>query len=353
MIIFFCSASSSIGLGHLNRCLTLAQALHSLGERSIMVGPSKKFLQKSGEQVFSHWIEQSAVWESSFKAAKILTEIANQYSSNMVVLDDYRVDEEYQKSLTESKIHYLLFDNGRRNAIYSDIVLNTNPAIKKEDYKGKILNPEAKLLLGPKYSIIRLEFPPVFSISKRTTKRVLITFGGGDDRGAILFTLKALSKQCADNIEFVVVSGSGNPNNISISKWIDSSELNNIQLKVNPDSVAQIFASCDFAIMAGGMTVYEVSSIGLPMILIAIADNQIQHSNDWSQTTQTIEFLGSLKNLKTIELVGAFHKLISKQATLYNKSKMVLVDGLGRNRVALEVVKIRKKYESNISIKST
>ena len=75
-----------------------------------MVGPSKKFLQKSEGWVFSHWIEQSTEWESSSKAAKTLTEITNQYSSNVVVLDDYRVDEAYQKILTKSKIYYLLFD---------------------------------------------------------------------------------------------------------------------------------------------------------------------------------------------------------------------------------------------------
>jgi spore coat polysaccharide biosynthesis predicted glycosyltransferase SpsG len=185
---------------------------------------------------------------------------------------------------------------------------------------------------------------------KNTTKRILITFGGGDDRGAIIMVLKVLLKQRMKHIEFIVVSGASNPNNDAISQWIDDGEFDNVQLKINPDFIAQLFASCDIAVMAGGTTVHEIASIGLPMILISIADNQIQHSSDWSKITQTIKYLGSLEDLKTTDLANAFNKFISGQ---YNQDKEALVDGLGRNRITSEIIKIREKYENNISSTSS
>jgi UDP-2,4-diacetamido-2,4,6-trideoxy-beta-L-altropyranose hydrolase len=348
LIIFRCSASPTLGLGHLNRCLALADSLNSLGESCVMFGPSKFFCPSDKSFIFSDWIEEKE-WESSDKDSKNLIRIANKHSSHMVILDDYRVDKIYQKNLLSNKVHFLLFDNNLRSNIYADIVLNSNPIITENNYKFKLFNSKVKLLLGLKYSIIRPEFPPTLKEHKSisTTKRVLITFGGGDDRGAIIVVLKALLRRCMQRIEFIVVSGVDNPNNHTISQWIDASEFSNVQLRISPRSIAKIFASCDIAVMSGGTTVYEIASIGLPMILIAIADNQVQHSKDWHQISDSVEFLGSLEDVKVTDIIGALDKYLLQQGSIYNHS--ALVDGEGKNRVALEVIKIREKYEHLVS----
>lgn len=343
MIIFFCDASPTIGFGHLNRCLTLADTLYSFGEPCVMLGPSKKYNQSSKKPIFKRWVEQGDVWKSSVQAAELLVEVADEYSSCMVVLDDYRVDDEFQRRLKKSNIRYLLFDNGKREKIYADVILNTNPIVSKDNYKHKLLNSKAALLLGPKYSVLRSEFPPSVSKSTNLIKKVLITFGGGDDRGAILFVLDVLLKKQTKGIEFIVVSGKNNPNNHNIDQWIKSYGFGNVDLQINPDFIAELFASCDFAIMAGGSTVYEIASIGLPMILIAIADNQVKHSHDWSQVSESIKFLGNLEDLQTKTLVEAFNQFASSQPIRHNQTSKKIVDGLGRFRVASEIVKVSKK----------
>jgi len=311
-----------------------------------MVGPDRKFYPSGKKLVFSDWIEED-VWRSSYNDSKMLIKVAQKYFSHMIVLDDYRIDKTYQKNLKEFKMHFLLFDNNTRNDIFADIVLNTNPIVTKKSYKRKLFNCEAKLLLGLKYSIIRSEFLTATPVVKDTIKRVLITFGGGDDRGAILFVLQALTKQQMENVEFIVVSGESNPNNGNISQWINNGDFDNIQLKINPSFIAQLFASCNVAIMAGGTTVFEIARIGLPMILIAIANNQVQHSKDWHQISDSVEFLGSLKDVKVTDIIGALDKYLLQQGSIHNHS--ALVDGEGKNRVALEVIKIREKYEHLVS----
>ena len=347
MIIFRCNADSKVGFGHLTRCTALAEALLSLGEPSMMVGPSQKFFKKKETQVFHDWIEKKT-WESSGDDALKLINIAKKSSSNMIILDDYRVDYEYQYTLKKHEFHWLQFDNGKTTTILADIVLNTNPVVSSSSYEDKLENPMTKLLLGLNYAIVREEFPPKkLKLTNLDNKKILITFGAGDDRGAILFVLSSLLEQKLKNIKFIVVSGINNPNNPNISSWIENHASDNVDLMVNPDCIAELFASCDFAIMAGGTTVYEVSSIGLPMILIAIADNQIQHSSDWSQKSNSVKFLGRLEDLKKEQLTEAFHQLFSKDNSILNKK--VLVDGFGRIRVAQEVINTKKKYEKDIS----
>ena len=346
-VIFFCDASPIVGFGHLNRCLVLAHELHRSGECCVMVGPSKKYCDSSRRAIFKDWITLGEILEDFYQISRLLIKTAKIYNSYVAVLDDYRIDKAFQKNLKEANMHYLLFDNGKRNDIYADIILNTNPIVSKSDYRNKLTNPKAKLLLGPKYSIIRPEFPPVMSKTKSPIKTILITFGGGDDRGAILLVLNALLKMRMQNVEFIVVSGQDNPNNNKIKQWIGSHNFANIELKINPSSIAELFALCDLAIMAGGTTVYEVASIGLPMILISIADNQVKHSYDWSQVTESIKYIGGLEDFQEEILIKVFNQLLCEEGEMvrHNIKMRTTVDGLGRSRVASEIIKIKERYE--------
>jgi len=346
MIIFLCDASSFVGFGHLNRSLVLARALHFLGESCIMVGPHEKYFQQSDRAVFQDWIGLDHM-ELFFESPHMLVKIANQHASNLLVLDDYRVDENFQKALKEKGLHYLLFDNGGRDSIYADIVVNVNPRASESHYGYKLKTQESHLLLGLEYSILRSEFLTILKTYKNPKTRVLITLGGGDDRGAMLFILRTLSK--AKDIEFLVVLGRDNPNILEVKQWILDTDLSNIVLEVDSSSIAELFASCDLAITSGGTTMHELASIGLPMMVIAIAENQIQHANDWEKSVDFIKFIGSFVDLCPEDLTNAFEEFLSGPERSCAKS---VIDGFGSIRVASELVKIRKKYEKYISIES-
>lgn len=338
MILFRCNAGPKIGFGHLTRCRALAYALREQGESCIMVGPDHVYTNKDDADLFYTWIPQK--WRGAEKDALSLAMLANEYDANKLVLDDYRVNEEYQLVLRNKRLKWLQFEARTLHPIWADIVLNASPAAKPEEYAPVLRNSDTQLLLGPEYAVLRPEF---FNIKprnpKRTAKKVLVTFGGGDDRGAILFVLKTLLPATSEDLSFIVVSGENNPRNKEVRSWIRLYGQGRVVMKINPKSVAQIFANCDFAIMAGGTTTYEAAFCGLPMMIITIAENQILQAKAWHDLGAAV-YIGVLDRNLIDDLCSNF--LFLNSSLLDRKAMQAvsvrLVDGNGKYRVASELV---------------
>jgi UDP-2,4-diacetamido-2,4,6-trideoxy-beta-L-altropyranose hydrolase len=335
MILFRCNASPEVGLGHITRCRALAQALSERGEDCVMVGPAHEYAVDSDPTVFSEWIEVDE-WSSSREDAIQLLAIVKERGIRIAVLDDYRVDEEYQLLLQKHGLRWLQFDGTAKSSIWADWILNSSPIARAEDYQGIKRNPNASVLAGPNYALLRAEFREVATQPcNRPLQRVLVTFGGGDDRGAIEFVLASLVHRTEPKINFMVVSGKANPRNSDLIKWADSYGCGRVVIEIDPSNVARHFAGCDIAILAGGGSTYEVACCQVPMMLISIADNQTRHSLAWEKVGAAI-FLGELDGANEDALLRAFNQMheSSKKRAELCKTARSICDGQGAARVA-------------------
>ncbi len=325
-------------MGHLVRCRALAEGLRSLGKESVLVGPSADFNTGGANEVFADWIPMP-FGRSASDDARNFVELMSKHSTKAAVLDDYRVDETYQIELRNAGINWLQFNGKPHQPLWANIILNPSPEANAEDYERSLKIADSRLLLGPSFAVLRSEFNPDGEPRhKDQTLRVLLTFGGGDDRGSVLSVLETLVPALPQHVEFVVVSGSQNPRNADIEKWIADRGAGRVQLEINPPSIAPLISSCDLAIMAGGGSVYEVNCLGLPMLLIAIAENQINHSRAWAQTGAA-KYLGELDGMDTDVLLRETRDTIEKiRASDDGCHTHRLVDGMGRIRVAETIV---------------
>ena len=281
MIIFRTDASPQIGFGHLTRCRALAQALIRQGQRCVMVGPDTAHAKLGDQDISEDWIPVSS-WTTSNDDAVRVINLAHQCQAQWLVLDDYRIDEAYQLNLHAAGLRWLQFDGGANKSLWADIVLNANPAARAEDYAAVLSNQNTLLLLGPRYAILRPEFERIKPREPgRPVKQILVTFGGGDDRGGNEFVLSTLLPATALDLRFLVISGASNPNNSNLRHWVAAHGQGRVCLHIDPEQVAPLFASCDLAVMAGGASIYEAACCGLPMLVITIADNQIPQSKAW------------------------------------------------------------------------
>lgn len=347
-VFFRCDASPTLGFGHLMRCRALAYALKHAGSRCIMIGPSLEYRLPGDFAVFDEWIPKNH-WDSSLEDVTSLLSCIEDYSNqSVIVLDDYRVDESYQQKILEAGLRWLQFDSKADKPIWADWVLNASPAASQEKYAKLLQKPGAVALVGPRYAVLRPEFslltPRIYQ--KSESLNVLVTFGGGDDCGALLFSLRALFPVTSPEISFHIISGLHNPNNKEIMQWVRSKADGRIHLHINPLNVAPIFLDCDIAIMAGGTTTFEAAACGLPMILITIAENQVGQAQAWHDLGIAV-FLGRYGIVSAGELIHEFSKLMDiKTRQKMGNLGMSTVNVKGADLIAMELLK-SEEYAGN------
>ncbi len=336
-IIFRSNASSTVGFGHLNRCRALAYALKLKGQSCIMVGPQKKYKNDLDESIFKDWIPNN-YWKSTEQDSEMLIKIAKKNHQSFLILDDYRINESYQLNLRKEGLRWLQFDHKENSRpIWADIILNPMPGIHGDELKNIVQNKKAELLLGPDYAILRPEFVKVKKNDHtKPNKKILVTFGAGNDYGGVIFVLSTLIPLVPSNFKFAVVSGLNNPNNKIINEWIENNGTNKVDLHIDPKDLVNIFLSCDIAVTAGGTTTYELDSCGLQFIIISTTRNQIEQSKAWASTGKAM-YIGELENVSKKSLISSFNSIINNKKILNSGKNLNSYEGL--HKVADIIIK--------------
>jgi len=259
----------------------------------------------------------------------------------VAVLDDYRIGPSYQAGMLKSGLKWLQFASASfEQLLWADWILNASPAVSESMYQTLLQRHEQKLLLGPKYAILRAEFssPRKLRTTRPRALRILVTFGAGDDRGAMLFVLQALYGRIP-NSTLVAVSGSRNPRNSEIKEWFASLDSGRAILYIDPKPIRPIFASCDLAVMSGGTTTFEIAACGVPMVLLTIAENQLAQALAWGEIGAAL-YLGVYGDVSKERLVFQVKQISDNQNQRQRMSEICSssVDGRGAERVALELL---------------
>lgn len=334
MIVFKCNASSDVGVGHLMRCRTLAADLRRRGHGAAMVGPAEEWRAAGDERLFDAWVP--AEWAGARADALALADVCRRVGAEVVVLDDYRVDEEYQVCLREQGLKWMQqFNASAPPPFWGNWVVNAGPREAVDRYRGQIRNADTNFLLGPEYAVLRPEFR---DLPKRNTggriRRILISFGGGDDRGLVVRMLSSLLEKGPADIEYRVMSGRRNPGNASIAQWIDDHAADRVVLSVDPVKVCDEYLACDLALIGGGTSTFEAAAVGLPMIIVAMADNQINQALGWQERGAAV-FVGGLDSLRAEEVVSRVMALCvdPSRVVAMSSAGQASVDGGGSDRL--------------------
>ncbi len=332
-ILFRTDASPSIGSGHLTRCKALAKSLKKNNFNIYMLGPSKSYIEKSDQNVFISWEEK--IFQNEIEDFDYLFDFAKRKGIKIIILDDYRIKNIYQKRLSKSNFKVVQFESRYQFNIYADLIINSTLGAKINKYKN-LINKKSRLLMGPKYSSLREEFLFLDKVDRANKfilkKRIYVNFGGGDDKGAIQKILSFLTDTIY--LEIIVVSSKENPRNKDNLKVVNNLlHKLNIKYLISPDYISKIINSCDIAIIAGGTSTFEVSFCGLPMIIITIANNQVLHADDWVSRGAAFH-LSSFDNLKKKNLIQTLLQIFQKNIyTKMSKACYEIVDGLGTERI--------------------
>ena len=94
-----------------------------------------------------------------------------------------------------------------------------------------------------------------------------------DPDNVTLKVIEALQCLKDDLLNIIVVVGSSNPHYAMLERAIAKSSMP-IQLQQNVTNMPELMAWADFAITAGGTTSWELSFMGVPSLMLILADNQ-------------------------------------------------------------------------------
>lgn len=342
-------ASQQIGTGHFMRCVTLADALSQRGVQICFICRSlpdylKDRLNAQGHKLIilkpashelshddlphSHWLGCS---QNNDAQASI--DVLSDRTWDWLIVDHYALDSRWESPLRQTAQRILVIDDIADRQHDCDILLDQNFYANMDTrYSGKV-SEHCQLLLGPRYALLRDEFRQWRQQVKPRTgpvNRILVFFGGVDAGNYTGRTIDVLTDTKRDGLLVDVVVGIQHPFREQI---VASCREQGFTCYVQTNRIAELMATADLAIGAGGSASWERCCLGLPTIAFSTADNQFRQINDAAvegllYVPDTGEdFNGRLKNhLCSLSENNNLRKLISNRA-------LGAVDGRGVLRV--------------------
>ncbi len=354
MIIFRADGNSSIGLGHIMRCLSIADAIKKLGDKCLFVTAGKECL----DIIVSHGHE-CIVLDTDYavmtaELSKFLP-IIEQNRPSVLFVDSYFVTSDYLKKIWDlmkaiyGKLVYI--DDVLAFPYPCDVILNYNiySLDKEEDYKslycrGKMLRP--KFLLGTSYVPLREEFQNISErVVRKNVQNIFISTGGTDYEHLTTEIVKEV-KRCKSQYRFCFVIGEMNKDKEIIHDI--SRDDSRIILFDNVKQMAKLMVDCDIAISASGSTLYELCAAQIPTITYILADNQILSAKGF-HNYHILECVGDVRKMGIVNLSKC---LIGRIVTLANdyekrieisKKMRRVVDGQGVNKLLRDIDMVSHK----------
>jgi UDP-2,4-diacetamido-2,4,6-trideoxy-beta-L-altropyranose hydrolase len=317
------------------RCLALAQAWQDSGGHSTFAmaesSPSlDRRLCAEGLEV-----ERLSVDAGTAADAERTANIASREGADWIVVDGYQFGSSYQSVLKAAGFKSLFVDDyGHADHYYADLVLNQNASARASLYEKR--EAKTRLLLGTHYCLLRREFDRWREWSREIAPvghRVLVTMGGSDPDNFTERAVEALKSIEDERLEVTIVAGGSNSHSESLERFASGAGTR-IVFRHDVSNMAELMANADLAISAAGTTCWEMCRLGLPALLIDLADNQTPTARDLHQRECAIH-LGSQKEVSTERLAEEVQRLQSSPEVRQAMSRhgRELVDGEGARRI--------------------
>ena len=328
-IVFRTDASLLMGSGHVMRCLTLADALKAQGAECHFIsrehpGHLLEVIRERGYKVnclVTHAQPAlDAIKHIAIKARKLLQEPAHaawlgstwqndaqetaailaDLRPDWLVVDHYALDQRWETALRPHYQKLMVIDDLADRLHQCDLLLDQNLGRQPQNY-ANLVPAQCKLLIGPQYALLRPEFAAIraYSLQRRqqpALKNILVTMGGVDLPNATGQVLQAL-KGCAlpQDCRITVVMGLQAP-------WLEQVRTQAqdmpwpTEVMVNISDMAQRMADSDLAIGAAGSTSWERCCLGLPTLMVVLADNQ-QTGAKALEAAQAVYLIGIVRDI--------------------------------------------------------
>ncbi len=359
-VVFRVDSSFNIGTGHIKRCLALAYELKICGCEIVFItrnlpGNISEEVSQSGYEVkLINYKKDSSQNVDNFDVAidvDATLEFLSGLNTDILIVDHYEINAAWEVQVRPHVSELVVIDDYLNRDHDCSYFFNQN-YYPNGFFLNSIKTPDKGVFLGTQYSLLGPEYAQLrqFKIdesgkfnNKKKILNCLIYFGGSDAPGLTLKVLKVIQQSNYIALHFHVVIGVNNLYADEIR--ILAGSLTNVSIYEHRKTLVNLFSICDFAIGAPGSTTWERMCLGIPSILISIAENQ-DNNLKYLDDAGYIVSAGSFKDDISKNIRDALQKILANESLEEIKQKiLMLVDGNGAKRVAaIILLKSPKNY---------
>jgi UDP-2,4-diacetamido-2,4,6-trideoxy-beta-L-altropyranose hydrolase len=269
-------AGPGAGLGHLSRCQALAVALEECGwtvEMEIEAGGEAlnldfvRAVSASVNTAVGHWHEDAQ------RVSRLAAE------ASIAVFDSYVPDELFYRQVSESQVPLLVFFDDENSITYPrGIVINAAPYADARPYP---LLPGVEYFLGTKWTVLRKEFWDAEPIRVQESPQSILLMLGADDIHCFLPRLHVLVGDRLPGLSQVIACAGFNRSLLELERTVQAPHR--LLVDPSPEVLVQAMRDSDLAVSAAGQSALELACIGVPSVLLQVAENQSANMDGWER----------------------------------------------------------------------
>lgn len=342
LAIFRADAAPAIGGGHVVRCLALADALAARGWRCAFASIPETVATIPALGASGHRM-------TSLRDASDPGEMMDSYPEgcDLLVVDQYGLDATFEAACRPWAKKILVIDDLADRAHDCDILVDPS-AESPPSVSADRVPIDCLVLSGPGYALLRPQFAVarMAAIARRErggpVGRVLVGLGSTDPDDMTSVALEGLALAGLD-IAVDVVLGSAAPHLENVRRDTDGSRLD-VEIHTDVTEMADLLAAADMAIGGAGTSAWERCCLGLPTLLVVLADNQEPVARSLVDRGAARR-LGRGRDVTAEGLAAAIRDVASDESGRVKMARAaaLLCDGLGAARVADAVAPPRAK----------
>lgn len=331
--------AAQVGLGHLQRSLSLATGLSSLGVPCLFVTNDDPLVSRRVSRFGFGGATIGAVPSWGEQDLGRTVQVAREAGCAGVVVDSDGEGLAFLAGLRREGFWVAAVDDSASYDFPCHLVVNGDAHAAGLQYTSS--SGDTRFLLGPKYSILRWEFcKPHARIVRKTPEELLVMMGGADPFNLMPRVLALVKEHPLP----VRVTGVVGPffRDVEQMQAAETQAQGAIRLVFDPDSMRDLMLEADVAVSAGGQTLYELACVGTPTVAVSVADNQDRQLEAFSDSGCVIVAgRGDAPNIMTDirNLVVSLFQEEQRRARM-SAAGQQLIDGNGALRVASAILEM-------------
>jgi UDP-2,4-diacetamido-2,4,6-trideoxy-beta-L-altropyranose hydrolase len=298
--------SNQIGLGHLVRCMALAEMLKFDYDITFVC---KQIPGKSAD----------VIKELNFKLLIIDEEesfVSQLKSKQIVVLDHYELGSSYQNIIKQKGCELVCIDDLHQEHFYADAIINHAPGVKSNQYDAEAYT---QFYLGLDYVLLRSEFREQANRNRKIERinNVLICFGGADTYNITYTILKTVVRSGMFKRINVIVGNSYNYISV-LTRFCANHKNIQCFYDLTAGQMVEVMHESELAIVPASSIAIECHA-AKQVLLTGITDENQNDIHNGLVKFNTVKTIGDFRNLDP-EILFSQLKIIKEQTNEFSFS---------------------------------